>query len=232
MSTVSSTAGEIFDAVRALLNDIAGDVYSNTTQLPYLKIAAAELREHFALNNVPVTNQTTTPPLDIDAGVEEISFTTTPALPSNLVEIQQLWQRPVESNPWIPVDKREYLPHNLEGVVTNQIPYWVWEDQKIKFLPSNADLQLKLDYIKTLFTDLVDEDSVIGVINADTFLSYRTAALVAEFIGENKSRADDLNGDASLAIDRTTGISTKGRQSIVTRRRPFRQAYKNYGYSG
>lgn len=231
MSTVSSTAGDIFDAVRALLNDIAGDIYSNANQLPYLKIAAAELREHFALNNVPVTNETSAE-IDVDAGVEEISFTTTPALPSNLVEIQQLWQRPIESNPWIPVDKREYLPHNLEGVVTNQIPYWVWEDQKIKFLPANSDLQLKLDYIKTLFSDLVDENSVIGVINADTFLSYRTAALVAQFIGENQTRADALNGDAGLAIDRTTGISTKGRQSIVTRRRPFRQAYKNYGYSG
>ena len=59
---------------------------------------------------------------------------------------------------------------------------------------------------------------------------YRTAALCSSFIGENQSRADQLNIAASLAIDRMIEVNVKGGQGIVVRRRPFMAAYKSRGY--
>ena len=88
---------------------------------------------------------------------------------------------------------------------------------------------MKIDYIRNLFTDVEDEESVLGVINCDSFLHYRIAGLCAEFIGENKTRADDLNTQAMGALERVTGIEAKGKQQIGTRHRPFRATWKSRG---
>jgi hypothetical protein len=106
----------------------------------------------------------------------------------------------------------------------------VWESQAIKFLNCNRDNDIKIDYIKELFTPLVDETSLINVINASTFLEYRTAALCAEFIERNQASANSLNVYAVIAMDRATGIGVKGKQTILTRRRPFRAAFKKRGF--
>ena len=85
---------------------------------------------------------------------------------------------------------------------------------------------IKINYIRNLFAPATGSSSPINIINAESYLAYRTAGLMSEFIGENPSRAKDLNGNASLAMDRVVSIGTKGRQNITTRRRPFRSGYK------
>jgi hypothetical protein len=60
-------------------------------------------------------------------------------------------------------------------------------------------------------------------------LSYKTAALLSQFIGENESRAQLLNGEAELAVERMASIDNKGRQQMSTRHRPFRASYKARG---
>jgi hypothetical protein len=228
MATPDVTAGEIMNSAAALLNDTAKDVYTFTVQLPYLQIALKELRELFELSNAPVTNETSAV-IPVDSGTTVIGFNTTPALPSNLVEIQQLWERQRNSDPFIPMTKKEYLPHYLEGQETNRFLIWAWIANEIRLLPADGDNDLKIDYIRTLFTAVTDQNSIIGVINAESFLHFRTAALIAQFIMENKARADELNGNALLAIDRVTGIESKAKQAITTRHRPFRAGFKSRG---
>jgi len=230
VATPDTTAGEIMDSAAALLNDTAKDVYTYTVQLPYLKMALKELRELFELSNAPVTNETSAV-IPVDAGITAVGFDTAlPArLPSNLVEIQQLWERQRNSDPFIPMTKKEYLPHYLEGQETNRFLIWAWISNEIRLLSADGDNDLKIDYIKTLFTAVTDQNSIIGVINAESFLHFRTAALIAQFIMENKARADELNGNALLAIDRVTGIESKAKQAITTRHRPFRASFKSRG---
>lgn len=231
MSSVSTTAGDVFLKAAALLNDQAQAVYTNTVQTPYLNIALDELQETFELNNIPVTNKVSAV-IQVDAGVVSIGFATTPPLPSDLIEIQYVWQRVRDTNPWVGLAPRtDFLPEYMEGVETPYFLWWAWIDQHILLQAANGDNDLKLDYIKSVFTPVTSASDILGVINCATFLEYRTAALCAEFIGENKTRADSLNSGAILALDRSLGISTKGTQSILTRRRPFRQSYKNRGRS-
>lgn len=96
-------------------------------------------------------------------------------------------------------------------------------------MPSSFDNDIKIDYIGTLFATLVDENSVINVINAKTFLQYRTGGLLCEFIERNLSSANALNAYAEMALDRALGIGIKGKQSITTRRRPFRSGFRRRG---
>lgn len=228
MASVDLLAGEIFDKSAALLNDTAKSVYTNAAQLPYLNLALQELQEWFELYNVPVTD-TITAAINIPLGKTEIAFNAVspnPKLPDDLIETQVLWEREEGINPYVPMTRVNSLPQQLAGTDISQFGIYVWETQKIKFLPSTRDNDIKIEYIRNLFAAAVDANSAINVVNAASYLEFKNAALCARYIGENETRADSLDGQAILALDRATGISSKGRQGIITRRRPFRQSYK------
>jgi hypothetical protein len=231
MAAVDLLAGTVMDKAASLMNDSARTVYTYVAQVPYLNIALQELQEEFELNAIPATEEVSAV-IQMDAGDTEIIYNGVgvPTLPSDMVEPAQLWERTRGIDPFIPMTKKDYLPHNLEGVKTNQFIYYVWQAQKIKVLPSNADNDIKIDYIRQLFTPVVNEFSFINVINAATFLEYRTAGLLAEFIERNLTSANSLNAYAVLAMNRALGIGNKGKQNIMTRRRPFRANYKRRGW--
>jgi hypothetical protein len=231
MATVDLVASTVLAKASTLLNDTARTVYTYTAVLPYLQIALQELQEHFELNNIPAT-QLSSALINIPAGITEIVYNGigVPTLPDNMIEPQQLWEREEGIDPYVPMGRRDYIPHNFEGTLTGKFSFYTWENNIIKFLPANRDNDIKIDYIKDLFTPLVDETSLINCINAATFLEYRTAALCAEFIERNLASAGSLNNYAVLALDRATGIGVKGKQTILTRRRPFRAGFKKRGF--
>lgn len=227
MATPNFTAGDVMDSAAALLNDSQQQIYTYAVQIPFLKVALRELREYLELSNIPVTNEVDTV-LAIPAGTTVISFITTPALPTDLISIRQLFERVQDTNPFFPMTKVEYLPAWIEGQEQYSFNVWAWINNEIR-LPSCVQINdLKLNYIREI-TNIVDENSQLELINGQTFLEFRCAALCAEYIGENKTRADDLNINAQSALDRSIGIENKAKQSIFTRRRPFRSSYKARG---
>lgn len=227
MAANNLLASDVMNGSASLLNDSARTVYTYSAQLPYLKLALQELREHFELNNIPVTENVSAV-INMPAGSTEINYNAVgqPALPDDFVEPLELWERAEGVDPYTPMRRRDFLPHSQEGVEINQFLIYVWQDQKIKVLPANRDNDIKIDYIKELFQDIEDQDSIINVVNAISFLEYRTAGLCAEFIERNLTSANGLNIYAIAGIERATGIGVKGKQSIQTRRRPFRASYK------
>lgn len=232
MATVDLLAGTVMNAAASLMNDSARTKYTYVAQVPYVNIALQELQEDYELHSLPVTQQTSAI-INIPAGQTAMVFNAIapiPALPTDMVEPGQLWERSQGINPFIPMTKRDYLPHDLEGVLLTQFMYYVWISSQIQFLPASQSNDIKIDYIKQLFTPVVNESSLINVINAQTFLEYRTAGLLAEFIERNTTSANAMNAYAMLAENRALGIGSKGKQNIMTRRRPFRSGYKRGGW--
>jgi hypothetical protein len=216
---------DVMDRSAVLLNDAAKTDYTYAVQLPFVAMALDELQEIFEQNNIPVTNEVTAG-ITIPAGVKEIGYQTLPALPNNLIEIQQLWeQQTTGSSGYIPMTKMEFLPHYLENQLTSNLVYWAWEGGLVKFLGATLDVQIKFDYISSIFPRYITENTIITVNNTKSFLSYRTGGLIAEFSGENQTKAVSLNNDSVLALDRSLSIPVKGMQSVATRRRPFRASY-------
>lgn len=211
--------------VRALLNDNNAQVYTNTAQLPYLNIAMRDLKTELELANVQVTNVTSAA-ITIPAGIDTIDKTTTPALPDDLVEIQQAWESLEGQQEYIPMTRREFLPRYLEGVTVGYLVYWSWIGEQFKVLPASINIDVKLDYIKDLLGPITTVTQPINVINCQPVLGYRTGALCARFIGENPSRADELDTMARNALDQLLAMDAKGAQQWATRRKPFRSAYK------
>lgn len=220
---------EILLNAATLMNDALQTEYDNETLLPMLNMAMTDLKEIFELNNIPVTNETSET-LTIPAGTTRIAFTgTTPTLPSDLIEIRQIFESVVDQDLWIPVVRKNYLT----GIILPPIQIvnfgvWAWINQEIRVPSLINDQDLKLDYIRNIFTP-VDADTISAentVINSDSFLYNRTAALASRFLAENETRADKLDEMAGMSLGRSLGISVKGMQSIMIRRRPFRASFK------
>lgn len=237
MGSTSTTAADVMDASASLMNDTAKTVYTYAAQTPYLNMALKELQEEFQLNNIPITNEESEA-IEIVAGTVEVTpydgvgTGNAPHYPNDLVEIQKIWERASgSSDPFIPLTKKEFLPRYTDYTQLSILSVWSWQRQQIRFIGCNQDREIKLDYIRTLFPKVQNEAAVLGVMNCETFLFYRTAGLCTRFIGENPTRADELDSDALLARDRVVGIGTKSKQAIVTRRRPFMQSYKLRGWT-
>jgi len=233
MGSPNLLSGTVMDAAASLQNDTAKTSYTYAAQVPYLNMALLSLQEIFELNEVPIVD-TVSAVMTVPAGVDFIGFSPTPPvvgtpyLPSNLIEPQKLWERPNGTNPYIPMTKVDDLPKNLEGILQSQFIWYTWQSQEIRFLPSGQINQIKMDYIRNLFVPITLTTGLeeLYVINGQSYLQFQLGGLLAEFIGENTTRANKLYGFADLAVNRALGIGTKGRQGIITRRRPFRSSYK------
>jgi hypothetical protein len=235
MSAQTLLASTVLNSSASLMNDTARTVYHYAAQLPYLRLALQELQEYYELNSIPVTEDVSAV-INMPAGSTEIVYdgVGVPTLPSDMILPLQLWERTEGIDPYIPMVKVDFLPLTLAGVTTNQFGVYVWQGQKITVPVATADNDIKIQYNRELFPDipLVDENTILNIVNAASFLQYRTAALCAEFIERNMTSAGGLNTYASLAIDRAAGIDIRGKQNIMTRRRPFRAGYKRRGWVG
>lgn len=220
-------ASVVMDAAANLMNDSAKSVYSYAVQVPYLNIALSELKEEMEANNVPFTNKTSAA-IIIAAGVTSITVATTPALPTDLIEIQSLWERlSGTTNDYEPMSRAEFLP--LTAVQSTSLMEWSWEGQSIKFIGATTIRDVIIEYIADTLAAVVDGTTSIALFNCKTYLTYKTAALCARYIGEDTPRADVLEKEAVIALDRFGIINVKGRQEFSTRRRPFRSSFKNRG---
>lgn len=229
MSAVTLLASTVMDGAAALMNDPSRTVYTYSAQLPYLRLALQSVQQFYALHSIPVSEDVSAV-IPVDAGQTTIVYdgVGVPTLPSDMVEPLQLWERNRGIDPFIPMTRRNFLPHYLEGTETNQFIIWVWQDQEIRLLPSNANNDIKIDYNRQLFPDIpaIDENTQLNIINAGLALSFKTAALCAKFIERNAESAAALASEGELALATATGIDIKGKQNIMTRRRPFRASYK------
>src|SRR5438132_980928 len=183
---------DIITTVAGLMNDFSQSLYTNATCLPFFNLALDELQEIYELNDIPVTHSTSAA-IKIPSGVDRVGFDTTPSLPSNLIEIQQLWESTSGLNKWTPMIKKEFLPNYLkDGTSISMFLIWDQENGRIKLIAANTDIDLKIDYIGSLFkTPILIKDINIDLpfTNIKTYLEYKTAALCAMFIAENESRA-------------------------------------------
>jgi hypothetical protein len=139
-----------------------------------------------------------------------------------LIDIQRVWESPSGAvNSYIPCTRVDFLPENVSPSAYRI--WFAWMNQEIRFLAATGVTSLQIDYVNDALGTITDENTSLTFINGKTFLAYRTAALCASFIGENESRAEELNGYARMRLDTILGISNKGRQQIAVRRRPSRR---------
>lgn len=215
MATVAST---IMDRAASLLNDAAKTLFTYTAQIPYLNMALGELREEMERNDISTTKKMSAI-LPVNAGISTVT------LPADLVEIDSIEEkdRGAGSTNFGEMVKTIYLPDTTPSANFN---YWAYDNGLINLPTITGNKDIRINYIGRIQPDIGASTDPIYITNCESFLSYRTAGLCAEFIGENKSRADSLNMMSSMAIERALGIKVKSNQSMPVRRRPFLTGYR------
>lgn len=222
-------AGDIFTTSRFLLNDQVGAVFDNETLLPALKIAAEDLRLECEDNNIPFTNSTSAA-ITIPAGTVTIGGPNAPALPTDLVEIVEMYERIAgTNNDFMLMRSRNFLPKT--EFQTTYLEVYTWQNQVVHFIGATSDIEVKIDYVSNELNRIIDENTEIRLFNCISFLWFRTAALAANYIGENKTRSDELNAEALRCIETMENIGIKNQQRQPVRRRPFMSTYRQRGWA-
>jgi len=213
------TAGLVMNSAAALLNDVFKTDFTYAIQTPYLNMAISELTESLEESNVPITNEVSVI-YPIPVGTNKLSNLDT------ITEIQELGERTAgRTDAFVPLPRKELVE---SYPVSSSLLFWAWYGKEVRFNTNGANtpIEVQIKHIKHAFIPVADENSVIGSPEAHTYLSYKTAALCALFIGENPTRAAILDAQAERALERIITISNKGKQQIMTRHRPFRASYK------
>lgn len=227
---MSLVASQVMDSVATLMNDTQKQRYTYPAITPYLNLALADLREIFKLNNIPVTN-------NMEMGFKVSAANGTypvviqySALASDFVDARKLSERTWGNigDDFVPMTKLEVAPPFV--VQTSFLTYWWKSQQQLNFVGATSDIELRIDYVSEVLPAIVNPTDMINVIGVQSYLQYRTARHCSFYIAENPTRAQQLDGDANAALEKSLGINIKGSQAIAIRRRPFQAGLRSRNY--
>ena len=216
---MATTAGDVLDFSRVLLNDQAATLYNNTAMLPVLKVAFRELQQKMNLNSLSVDKEQSAM-ITIPALATSIGFATTPALPSNLLYPIELKEK-IAGQPDATYTAMTRSPFVPDLTQVSRLMYWTWIQEEIRFVGATTAVPIYIRYYLNLAA-LSSASTVIPILDSDIFLAYRTAAIAATTIGGMPSKGAILDSQAAMALDDFLGIGVSNRQAMPVRRRPFR----------
>ena len=216
---MATTAGDVMDFARVLLNDQGSSLFSNTALLPVLKIAYRELQQKMNLNGLAVDKEQSAA-ITIPALTLSIGFGTTPALPANLLYPIELKEK-ISGQPDATYTAMTRSPFVPDLTQVSRLMYWTWIQEEIRFVGATAAVPIYIRYYLNL-ASLVDSTTTIPILDCDIYLAYRTAAIAASTIGGMPTKGAILDNQAALALDDFLGIGVSNRQAMPVRRRPFR----------
>jgi hypothetical protein len=227
-TTTYNTAGQITSLVRSLLNDAAGNLFTDGALMPYLNSAYRKVQR--ALENVQSGSQLSDdalllvpaiPSVDPAARVAITDASNPPGqLPSDLLVPLRMWERPYGSGADF-VDMTDFsnqggLPSESQ---TSTLRYWEWRADGIYLLGATQDTQVRLRYRKA-FPDLLDASSPVLIRNAQDVLAFFTAAMASAARGAPQAVRWDVAG--ADALEDLVARATQREQHTGRRRRPYR----------
>jgi hypothetical protein len=226
-TTAYNTAGQITALVRSLLNDAAGNLFTDPVLLPFVNSgyrkaqrALANVQSgSFLSDNVLLVVQAVTA---VDPSVQvSITDATAPPnqLPPDLLVPVKIWERANLSSDdfaeMVDLTDHDGLPSEAQG---QALRYWEWRADGIYFLGATQDTQIRLRYQKS-YPDLTDATSPVLIRNAQEALAYAAAAMA----GAARCSPQALRWDAAAAdaLEDLVVRATQREQQTGRRRRPF-----------
>src|ERR1700683_4361935 len=169
-----NTAGQATSLVRSLLNDAAGNLFTDTLLIPYANSAYRKVQR--ALANVGAGGflagdalLVVTAVANTDPSVQvSITDATAPPnqLPIDLLVPLKLWERPNGSCDdfveMTDLTNHGGLPSQAQGMC---LEFWEWRTDGIYFIGATCDTQIRVRYQKA-YPDFVDATSPVLIRNA------------------------------------------------------------------
>ena len=226
-STAYNTAGQITALVRSLLNDAAGNLFTDAVLLPYVNSAYRKVQRalaniesgSFLTDNVLLV-VTAVAQADASAQVSITDATAPPnQLPTDLLVPMKVWERANGSSDdfieMTDLTGHDGLPSEPQ---TQMLRYWEWRADGLYFLGATRDTQIRLRYQKS-YPELTDATSPVLVRHAQEAIAYAAAAMAGAARGA--PQAERWDGAAADAIEDLLVRATQREQQTSRRRRPF-----------
>jgi hypothetical protein len=226
-SSAYNTAGQITQLIRSLLNDAAGNLFTDAVLIPYVNSAyrklqralAAAGQETFLVDDVLLVVPAVA---EVDPSAQlMINDATAPPnqLPTDLLVPLDLWERANGSSDdfveMVDLSLRGGLPSMEQGLT---LQYWEWRQDGLCFCGATQDTQIRLRYQKS-YPDLTDGTSVVLVRNAQEAIAYTGAAMAA--LARGSPFAERWDGVAEDALEDLITTSVRRDQRGARRRRPY-----------
>jgi hypothetical protein len=226
-TTAYNTAGQITSLVRSLLNDAAGNLFTDAVLLPYVNSGYRKVQRALAnigsgtflsdnvLLIVPAIAQ-------VDASVQvSITDATAPPnqLPPDLLAPEKLWERASGSSDDF-CEMTDLTGHNglPSEPQTQMLRFWEWRADGLYFIGATQDIQIRLRYQKS-YPDLSDATSPVLIRNAQEAIAYCAAAMAGAARGAPQAERWDAAG--ADALEDLIARAAQRDQQTSRRRRPF-----------
>jgi hypothetical protein len=232
-SSAYNTAAQITSLIRSLLNDAAGNLFTDGVLMPYVNSAyrktqralAAAGQETFLVDDVLLVVPAVTT-ADPSAQVVLNDSTAPPnQLPTDLLAPTCVWERPnlsaVDFVPMTDLTGRGGLPSDVQGPT---LRFWEWRQDGLWFVGATQDTQIRLRYQKA-FPDFTDGTSVVLIRNAQEAIAYAGAAMAA--LARGSPLAEQWANAAADALEDLITTTVRRDQRGGRRRQPF-SARGNY----
>src|SRR5579863_6108010 len=182
-----NTAGQITSLTRSLLNDAAGNLFTDAVLLPYLNSGYRKVQRAIGnaggggfIQDDAMLVVTAVAGQDASLQVSLTDATAPPnQLPTDLLVPLKLWERTNGSSDdfveMTDLTNHGGLPSQPQGL---NLQYWEWRADGLYFLGATQDTQLRLRYEKALAA-FVDGSSPVLIRDAIEPIAYLTAAMAA-----------------------------------------------------
>ena len=205
MPVLSTTAYDqtetALNLTRALINDAAGSVFNDPTLMPLLNSAYRALQRELAEAGVSVLVSQVDLDLPLTDGLTttELTDTSTPQLPTDLMVPHRLWeQQSGSSDLFVPMEKIvSGLPNLQPG---SFLRMWEWREDTIQLLGATSEVTVRLRYEKVLPQLVLGTDPILIRASNDA-LAYATAAVAARARGA-RALAADMQSTAMEAAEK------------------------------
>ncbi|MGB0036509.1 MAG: hypothetical protein WBP79_13650 [Candidatus Acidiferrales bacterium] len=224
-TTAYSQAEDALNLARALVNDSAAAVFSDTLLMPFLNSAYRGLQRELAENGVSVLAEQQDLELDTDptSGVTatEISDVSSPQLPTDCLMPHMLWERAAAATTdvFVPMEKFMSGGGMLNLQPSTYLRLWEWREDKINLIGATQSITVRIRYEKVLPVLTLGTDPV-QIRSATDALGFATAALAARSRGA-RALAADLLGAAQMATEKLIERYVRPEQIKARRRKPY-----------
>jgi hypothetical protein len=224
-TTAYSQAEDALNLARALMNDTAGTVFTDTLLMPLLNSAYRGLQQELAENGVSVLIEQQDIDLELDTTTgttnTEISDASSPQLPSDCLMPHMLWERasPNTADVFVPMEKFMSGGSMLNLQPSMYLRLWEWREDKINLIGATQAITVRVRYEKVL-PELTLGTDPIQIRSSTDPLAFATAALAARSRGA-RALAQDLLGTAQMATENLIERYVRPEQTKGRRRRPY-----------
>jgi len=220
-----SQAEDALNLARALLNDSAGAVFTDTLLMPLLNSAYRGLQRELAENGVSVLTEQQDIELDVNSGTgvtnTELSDVSSPQLPTDCLAPHMLWERVTANTTdvFVPMEKFTSGGSMLNLQPSAYLRLWEWREDKINFIGATQSITVRLRYERVL-PQLVLGTDPVQIRSATDPLAFATAALAARSRGA-RALAQDLLATAQMGTENLIERYVRPEQTKGRRRMPY-----------